>query len=502
MRIPGLILLSIAAINMPLAAQQAGSDRILVKYKSSDEATASKSLQKVRNRGRDFNSVKEYSRIREIGVRSVVVPNGKRDEVIKVLQSDPDVDYVEPDYVANINLEPNDPYYVSYQWHLPKISAPAAWDVTTGQTNVRIAVIDSGVDPSTPDLSGRLLGNGYDFVNFDNDPRDDNGHGTAVAGTAAASGNNGQGVAGVAWGVSILPIKVMGADGNGSYSAIASGINYAATNGARIINLSLGGTSSSRTLQDAVKFAWSKGAVVIAAAGNNGTTNPVYPAAYTECVAVSAINSSDTITSWSSRGSYVDICAPGENIATTGTNGAYVAMSGTSFSSPIVTGVASLAASRNPALNNTNIVALLKSTADDLGTPGADTLYGSGRVNASKMVASALPAPTATPSPTPTPSPSTASDTIAPVTTITNPVDGAVITRANSVRITVSSSDNVKVTKLEFYINGSLAAVSSTGSMDLTWSTFRLARGTYRLQSKAYDAAGNSAVSPLISVVK
>ena len=496
MRLPHLLLLAVIAISMPLRAQQAGSDRILVKYRSTNELVVSNSLQKIRNRGRDFNAVKEYSRIREIGVRSVIVPKGRRDEIIRALQIDPDVEYVEPDYVASINLVPNDPYYSSYQWHLPKIAAPAAWDVTTGQTNVRIAVIDSGVDPSTPDLSGRLLGNGYDFVNFDNDPRDDNGHGTAVAGTAAASGNNGQGVASVAWGVSILPIKVMGADGNGSYSAIASGINYAATNGARIINLSLGGTSSSRTLQDAVKFAWSRGAVVIAAAGNNGTTNPVYPAAYTECVAVSAINSSDTITSWSSRGSYVDICAPGENIATTGTNGAYVAMSGTSFSSPIVSGVAALAASLNPTLNNTNIVNLLRSTADDLGTAGVDTLYGSGRVNASKVVAGAAPTPSPSPSPTPAP------DTIAPVTTVTNPKNGAIITRANNVSVSVSSSDNIRVTKSELYINGAIAAVSSTGSINLTWSTSKLSRGTYRLQSKAYDAAGNSAVSPVVSVIK
>lgn len=491
-----LSLLALIAFSFSLRAQQSGSERILVKYKSDDESVASNSLRKIREKGRDFNEVKEYSRIREIGVRSVVVPKGRRDEIIKALQSDPSVEYVEPDYVASINLVPNDPYYSTYQWHLPKIGAPAAWDVATGQTNVRIAVIDSGVDPSTPDLSGRLLGNGYDFVNFDNDPRDDNGHGTAVAGTAAASGNNGQGVAGVAWGVSILPIKAMGADGNGSYSAIASGINYAATNGARIINLSLGGTSSSRTLQDAVKFAWRQGAVVIAAAGNNGTTNPVYPAAYTECVAVSAINSSDTITSWSSRGSYVDICAPGENITTTGTNGTYVSISGTSFSSPIVAGVAALAASINPLLNNTNIVALLKSTADDLGTSGIDTLYGSGRVNAAKVVAGAIPTPSPTPSPTPAP------DTIAPVTAVTNPKNGTIITRSSNVSVTVSSTDNVGVTRTELLINGVLRAFSSSGSLSFNWNTSKLARGTYTLQSKAFDSAGNSASSPVVSVTK
>jgi len=494
MKVLNLSLLVILGYCLTLRAQQSVPDRILVKYKSPDESVAADSLKRVRDKGGDFRDVREYSRIREIGVRSVVVPKGKRDEVIRALESDPAVEYAEPDYLATINLVPNDPFYSAYQWHLPKIAAPAAWDTTTGLSSVCIAVVDSGVDPSTPDLSGRLLPTGYDFANFDNDPSDDNGHGTSVAGTAAAAGNNSQGVAGVAWGVSILPVKVMAADGTGSYSAIASGINYAATNGAKIINLSLGGTSSSRTLQDAVKFAWSQGAVVIAAAGNNGTTNPVYPAAYTECVAVSAINSADTITSWSSRGSYVDLCAPGENIATTGTNGSYVSVSGTSFSSPIVAGVAALAASVNPLLNNSNIVSMLKGTADDLGVSGVDTLYGYGRVNASKAVASAVQSPTPAPSPVP--------DTTAPTTSVTNPKDGSVISNVSSVNVTVSSTDNIGVTRTELLINGVLRAFSSTGSLSFKWNTSKLARGTYTLQSKAFDSAGNSASSAVVTVTK
>ncbi len=483
--LPILIASSLATAS--LVAQQANPDRILVKYKSdSDEALVKRSLDRIRERGRDFKSVREYSRIREIGVRSIECPKGKRDEIIKSLTSDSTVEYAEPDYIATVNLVPNDPYYASYQWHLPKIGAPGAWDVSTGKSNVCIAVIDSGVDPLTPDLSGRLLPNGYDFVNFDSDPRDDNGHGTAAAGTAAASGNNSQGVAGVAWGVSVLPIKVMDSNGVGSYSAIASGINYAATNGAKVINLSLGGTSSSRTLESAVNFAWSKGVVVIAAAGNNGTTNPVYPAAYSNCVAVSAVNSSDTITSWSSRGSYVDLCAPGENIATTGLNGSYVSYSGTSFASPIVAGVAALALSANSTLGNSAVVSLLKKNADDLGTPGLDPLYGYGRVNAFKVASNST----------------SVVDLTAPVTAVTSPKNGSSITRTTSVTINVSSSDNIAVTRVELYLNGSILAVSSRPSFSVVWNTSLLAKGTYRLQSKAYDAAGNSAVSTVVSVTK
>ncbi len=472
---------------VPLMAQQASADRILVKYRNdSDDTGIRKSLDRVRQKVRDSKGVKEYSRIREIGVRSVECPKGKRDEIIKSLTSDPTVEYAEPDYIATVNLVPNDPYYATYQWHLPKIGAPAAWDTTTGNPSVRIAVVDSGVDPLTPDLSGRLLSNGYDFVNFDSDPRDDNGHGTAVAGTAAASGNNGQGVAGIAWGVSVLPVKVMDSNGMGSYSAIASGINYAATNGAKVINLSLGGTNHSRVLEDAVNFAWSKGAVVIAAAGNNGTTNTVYPAAYSNCMAISAINSSDSITSWSSRGSYVDLCAPGENIATTGLNGTYVSQSGTSFASPIVAGVAALAISRNNALKNSDVVSLMIRNADDLGTPGPDAFYGYGRVNVSKVISSSTPV----------------ADSSAPSTVITSPRNGSSITRSSLVTIRVSSSDNIAVTRVEVYLNGVILAVSSSPTFSLTWNTFRLGKGTYRLQSKAYDAAGNSGLSPIITVTK
>ena len=272
---------------------------------------------------------REVARIPQLGVRVLEVPEAAEERVVAALAHNPNFEFAEPDYVAEAVVTPNDTYYSSYQWHLPKIGAPAAWDVTTGAATVKIAVVDSGVQANHPDLGGRVLA-GYDFVNNDADPSDDNGHGTAVAGAAAATGNNGSGVAGVAWNVAILPVKVLGADNTGSYSAIASGINYAADQGARIINLSLGGTTSSRTLQSAVTYAWSKGCVIVAAAGNNGSSAAFYPAAYSEAVAVSALTAGDVLPSWSNYGSYVDISAPGENITTTAAGGGYITMSGTS----------------------------------------------------------------------------------------------------------------------------------------------------------------------------
>lgn len=428
---------------------------------------------------------REVGRIPQLDVRILEVPEAAEARVVAALSQNPNFEFAEPDYVAEGIVTPNDTFYSSYQWHLPKIGAPAAWDVTTGASTVKIAVVDSGVQANHPDLGGRVLA-GYDFVNNDADPSDDNGHGTAVAGAAAATGNNGSGVAGVAWNVAILPVKVLGADNMGSYSAIASGINYAADQGARIINLSLGGTTSSRTLQSAVSYAWNKGCVLVAAAGNNGSSAAFYPAAYSQVVAVSALSAGDVLPSWSNYGSYVDISAPGENITTTAAGGGYTTMSGTSFASPLVAGAAALALSVDPSLANTAVVSLLTAKSDDLGATGYDIYFGAGRLNAAKVAAGAVKVPDAT----------------VPVTAVTNPKNGDSIARAKSVAVTVASSDNVGVTKSELYINGKLAASSASGSLSYTWSTSKLARGQYQIQSKAYDAAGNSALSTVVTVTR
>ena len=430
------------------------------------------------------SGAREIGRLHQINVRVLEVSKASEARVIAALSKNPNFEFAEPDYIANIILTPNDPYYAS-QWHLPKVGAPAAWDLTTGKSTVVLAVVDTGVDSTHPDLLGRVLP-GYDFVNSDSDASDDNGHGTAVAGTAAATGNNGVGVAGVAWAVSILPVKVMAADGSGSTSTIANGINYSADRGARVINLSMGSTSSSLTLQKAVSYAYTKGVVLIAAAGNNGNSIPFYPAAYTQVVAVSALNSSDVLPTWSNFGSYVDLSAPGEAIATTWPGGSYMTVSGTSFSSPLVAGVAALALSLKPTLTNAAVVSLLTSTADDLGAVGYDIYFGAGRVNAAKVAAAAVPV----------------FDATAPVTAVTNPKAGASIAGLRSVAVTVASSDNVGVTKAELYINAKLVSSSTAGSFTYSWNTSRLAVGAYKLQSKAYDAAGNSALSALVTVYR
>ena len=419
-----------------------------------------------------FHGAAEIDSIPALDVRIVRVPAKALEAVLTALAHNPKIEFAEKDFVAQANATPNDPSYVN-EWHLAKIQAPSAWDVTTGTASTVIAVLDTGVNFAHPDLRGKMLA-GYDFVNIDNDPSDDNGHGTGTAGTAAAASNNAIGVASVAWACPVMPLKVLDASGSGSYSNIAKAINYAADNGARVVNMSFGGTSNSITLQNAVDYAWNKGVVLIAAAGNNGNNTPFYPAACNNVVAVSATNSSDVITSWSSYGSYVDVSAPGESILTTwGSDYAYV--SGTSFSSPVTAATVALMISIQPKLTNSQTVDLLLKNADDLGAAGYDVYYGYGRVNASRAVYAARNA--------------ISSDTTAPVVTIGSPANGAIV--SGTVGISASATDNVGVTKMEILIDGTIVAQGTAATISYSMNTLNYVDGSHTIQARAYDAANN-----------
>jgi serine protease len=298
---------------------------------------------------------------------------------------------------------PNDPYY-SYQWHMTKINTESAWDITTG-SGVVVAVIDTGVKQSLEDLANTNFVTGYDFVNSDNDPTDDNGHGSHVAGTIAQSTNNSIGVAGVAYGATIMPIKVLDASGSGSYTNIVDAIYWATDNGADIINMSLGGASGSTAMEDAVNYAWNNGVVVVCAAGNNNVSSPFYPAAYENCISVSATDYNDNKASYSNYGTTIDIAAPGgddgdnngdgyddmvlQNTINSGGTEGYYFMAGTSMASPHVAGVAALVKSVNSSLTNAQIKNILYTTATDIGTPGKDTYFGYGLLNAYAAVVAA-----------------------------------------------------------------------------------------------------------------
>jgi thermitase len=318
-------------------------------------------------------------------------------QAIRAFKSSPYVEYAEPNYIAYISKTPNDSYWSS-QWGMTKIEAPAAWDITTGSDSVTIAIVDTGVDLFHPDLSGKLV-SGYDFVNDDSDPQDDYGHGTHVAGIAAAKTNNSAGVAGLSWGAKIMPVKAMNDYGTGEYADIGNGIIYAANNGADIINLSLSGPASSSVLEEAVEYAHDLGCVVVAATGNNNSSVG-YPASYPEVIAVAATDSNDQRASFSNYGPEVDVAAPGVGIRSTYWWGGstYGWLSGTSQATPHAAGLAALIWSVSPGLNNTQVESIIKQTADDLGAAGRDNHYGFGRINARRALEATAPSLITSPS--------------------------------------------------------------------------------------------------------
>jgi len=254
-----------------------------------------------------------------------------------VLQTEPDY------YVYAQQSAPNDPFY-SQQWAMPVIRAPEAWPLLPATTpTITVAVIDSGICATHPDLVGRIVP-GYDFVQNDTTPQDEYGHGCEVSGIIAANRSNALGIAGVAPNTQIMPVRVLDSAGSGTYSNVAAAITYATDNGAQIINLSLGGSVPSTTLENAINYAVVRGVLLVAAAGNGGSANPavIYPAAYADVVAVASVDSNLQLSSFSSYGPEVDLLAPGRDIMTTTLNGSYAQKSGTSFAAPQVAGIAAL----------------------------------------------------------------------------------------------------------------------------------------------------------------
>ena len=363
------------------------------------------------------------------------------DAMIDKLEADPSVEYVEPNFYLWPTAVPNDTYF-NQQWGLRNsgqdvrgrrgtagadIDATAAWDITKGSRNVIVAVIDTGAAISHPDIAPNLWyntrelngarglsdwrpngvdddGNGYvddvvgwDFVNNVNNPRDlVSGHGTHVAGIAAASGNNGQGVSGVSWRSRIMPLAVYDYSNGGlPTSAVVEALAYAQRMGAQVINMSLGGYGTSQALRDAVNQTTSP--VICAAAGNDGRNNdtsPHVPSNYPNAnlIAVAATDQSDQLASFSNFGkTSVDVAAPGVNIASTYIRGSgYAYISGTSMATPMVAGIAALVLSQRPGLSAPEVVTLLKSSVDRIGSLAAKLETG-GRVNALKALQSQPP---------------------------------------------------------------------------------------------------------------
>jgi subtilisin family serine protease len=493
------------------------------------------------------------------------------------LANRPDVEFAELDRIVRpAEVTPNDPWYANWEGHLRRIQAPAAWSITTGASNVVIAILDTGVDATHEDLASKLVP-GWNIYNNNSNTSDVAGHGTAVAGTAAAASNNDTGVASVCWNCMIMPIRVSDGVTGATYSALASGLNWAADHGARVANLSYI-VSESSTVTTSAKYFQSKGGVVVASAGNYATFSSASDNPY--ILTISATDYNDVLTDYSNTGNNIDLAAPGDSF-TTIKGGTYDSVGGTSYSAPIVAGVAALVLSVNPNLTPNQVQDILKQSADDFGSPGWDSTYGWGRVNAGRAML--LASGNTTPSDTISPSVSFNSpangavvsgsvsivasasdntavasvtisidgvpmltdttapfsftwttntapngghtitalasdaagnanaatlsvivnnvvDTTLPTISITSPTDGAKI--STNVSVKVNAADNVRVTKVELYVDGFLQAVSTTAPFTTKWNSAKSVKGPHTLQTKAYDAAGNAGSSALVTVNK
>lgn len=419
-------------------------------------------------------------------VQIVELPaNASETALVQRLSHNPHIKFAELDRRVKSTMAVNDPYMGS-EWHLAKIGAGTAWDSTQG-AGVTIAILDSGVDTTHPDLVPSLVA-GYNTYDSNNDVSDVCGHGTAVAGTAAAVSNNGAGVAGVAGQARIMPVRVayLNTTDNGCYayySTVASGLTYAADHGARIANVSYGGVSASSAVVSSANYMKSKGGLVFISAGNTGTDQGLAPT--TAMVVVSATDSSDLRPSWSSFGSFVALSAPGTNIWTTSRGGAYQGWNGTSFSSPLTAGVAALLMSAAPTLSNTQVENLLYSTAVDLGTAGRDPYFGFGRVDAAAGVRAALASVPAV-------------DSVAPSAVISAPLGSSSV--SGLVAVDVGASDNVGVVRVDLQVNGSTVASETSAPFGFSWNSASVANGMANLVAVAYDAAGNRGQSASVAV--
>ena len=328
-------------------------------------------------------------------------------EMVATLSGDPAVAFAEPNHLYHLSdaalATPDDALY-AMQWHLNNtgqtggragadLHAADAWAVTTGAADVLIAVIDSGIDYRHEDLDdGRVRTDiDWDYVNFDDDAMDDNGHGTHVAGSIAAESNNGAGVTGLMWQASLVAYKVCDRSGSCATDAIAKAIRQAAHVDADIINMSLGG-SCAQTIADAVNYAYFDHGMTIVAAAGNEAAGVSYPAAFPPVIAVGAVDYNDRLAYFSNFGPEIDVVAPGVNVLSTIPNDNYETYSGTSMASPQVAAIAGLILAQHPGIENDMVRALIRQAVDDRGAVGYDIRYGYGRINAAKAVTLPLPA--------------------------------------------------------------------------------------------------------------
>lgn len=401
---------------MSIDASQARADEIIVCFKPGLTAAARRQI--VEQEGCAAAGWCDPGQLQLVRMPAEETPA----EIIASFESHEAVEYAEPNPLVRASFLPDDSYF-AFQWNLNDLAAggiqmEAAWDIQQGDPNVIIAILDTGVAyedfgafRQAPDLAGTAFVPGYDFIGNDTHPNDDQGHGTHVCGTIAQSTNNGIGVAGVAFGCSILPVKVLSADGIGDHFALTRGVYFAIDQGATVINMSLGGPDDSRTLRTAVETAYRAGVTFVCAMGNEfAEGSPIsYPAAYDDyCIAVGAVRYDSTRAPYSSVGSAIDVVAPGGDLSVDQNDDGYVDgilqqtfvgdpsdfaywfFQGTSMAAPHVAGLAALLVSRG-VTDPDEIRLAIEATAVDLGPAGWDPEYGWGLIDAAATVAYHVP---------------------------------------------------------------------------------------------------------------
>jgi subtilisin family serine protease len=361
-----VIVFAVSSIVVPLPLVGAQSTvRLIVTFDRGTDASRA-------DRAAEASGGRVVERIPQLDARVVELPAAAVSHARAAWASDPSVAAVEEDGLVRADWAPTDPLWSS-QWEQRQVRLPRAWNTTRGTATTVVAVVDTGVQYDHPDLVGQLVA-GRDVLHDDKNAADDNGHGTAVAGVVAAAASNGIGVAGGCSGCRVMPIKALDANGSGYWSVAAQGIIWAADHGADVINLSFGGPTGGSTLYNAIAYAKSKGAVVVASAGNNGSTSLFYPGAFDHVLSVAASTDMDLRYSWSNHSaSWVRLAAPGCT-TTTILWSAYHGFCGTSAAAPVVSAIAALVDSVQPEWTNTKVEAtLLRST---VATPYQFTIGG------------------------------------------------------------------------------------------------------------------------------
>ncbi len=474
----------------PASGAPAGD--ILVKFRPGAQASEVARLHAA-------NNAAVVSVIPGVGVTRLKVPQHEAEAAAQNYRRSPAVEFAEVDSAVQTQYTPDDPYYATLyptshygnisQWAPQFVSAPAAWDITQGDPSIIIAVVDTGIDAAHPDLKDKIVG-GTSFVGS---VKDQFGHGTHVAGIAAASTNNSTGVAGICPRCSIMPVRVLDANGSGSMSDVAAGIVYAANNGARVINLSLGGASTSQTLRAALDYAVAHNALPVAAMGNAYAPEALEPAYWYSALSVGAVDQSGAKAGFSNYGAKTDVVAPGVAVLSTMPTYPvtlnktyeqnYDALSGTSMATPVVSGIAGLVLSRNPALTAAQVKGIIEATAGD--GKSFNTTTGFGLVNAAKAVAAAAQ-----------------TDTTPPAVNVVSPTAGSTVSKLFTLQ--AAPTDNTGVHHVDFVIGGTRAGLAGTPSVAGTgkkatsttawatqWESTRDWNGLETVSAIAFDTAGN-----------